>query len=137
MLATQNKNNVISLKTPFWSLTSNALDFLWLSASLHRTDGNLIRCVAVLQHWLNSLPKTSQQDSQPITDFAYWKAGWKERYRNNVNYLKNVVLFELSSMISRFAQNQDFVKEHNRTPLSICLYLSNIICMLFIINTLN
>ncbi len=46
--------------------------------------------------------------------------GWGERYCNNVNYAKNNVIFEPPSMRACSStspkQNQDFVKEHNRTP---------------------
>ncbi len=46
---------------------------------------------------------------------------WGERYCNNVNYVKNNALFESPSMRACSStppkQNQDFVKEHNRTPL--------------------
>ncbi len=49
--------------------------------------------------------------------------GWGERYCNNVNYVKNNVIFEPPSMRACSStppkQNQDFVKEHNRTPLMI------------------
>ncbi len=42
-------------------------------------------------------------------------------YCNNVNYVKNNVIFEPPSMRACSStppkQNQDFVKEHNRTPL--------------------
>ncbi len=40
-------------------------------------------------------------------------SGWGERYCNDVNYLKNNEFFEPPK------QNQDFEKEHNRTPLSM------------------
>ncbi len=47
--------------------------------------------------------------------------GWGERYCNNVNYVKNNAIFEPPSMRTCSStppkQNQDFVKEHNRTPL--------------------
>ncbi len=48
--------------------------------------------------------------------------GWGERYCN-VNYVKNNAIFEPPSMRACSSstppkQNQDFVKEHNRTPLS-------------------
>ncbi len=47
--------------------------------------------------------------------------GWGERYCNNVTYVKNNVIFEPPSMRACSStppkQNQDFVKEHNRTPL--------------------
>ncbi len=47
--------------------------------------------------------------------------GWGERYCNNVNYVKNNVFFEPPSMRACSStpprKNQDFVKEHNRTPL--------------------
>ncbi len=39
--------------------------------------------------------------------------GWGERYCNNVNDVKNNVFFKPPSMRA----NQDFVKEHNRTPI--------------------
>ncbi len=45
--------------------------------------------------------------------------GWGERYCNNVN-VKNNAIFEPPSMRCSSTppkQNQDFVKEHNRTPL--------------------
>ncbi len=49
--------------------------------------------------------------------------GWGERYCNNVNYVKNNVIFEPPSMRACSStppkQNQDFVKEHNRPPLII------------------
>ncbi len=49
--------------------------------------------------------------------------GWGERYCNNVNYVKNNVIFKPPSMRACSStppkQNQDFVKEHNRTPLSV------------------
>ncbi len=59
--------------------------------------------------------------------------GWGERYCNNVNYVKNSAIFEPPSMRSCSStppkQNQDFVKEHNRTPLilhhSLTLYSLN------------
>ncbi len=47
--------------------------------------------------------------------------GWGERYCNNVNYVKNNAIFELPSVRACSStppkQNQDFLKEHNRTPL--------------------
>ncbi len=47
--------------------------------------------------------------------------GWGERYCNNVNYVKNNVIFEPPSMRACSStppkQNQDFVKRYNRTPL--------------------
>ncbi len=47
--------------------------------------------------------------------------GWGERYCNIVNYVKNNTIFEPPSMRACSStppkQNQDFVKEHNRTPL--------------------
>ncbi len=52
-------------------------------------------------------------------------SGWGERYCNNVNYVKNNVTFEPPSMRACSStppkQNQDFVKEHNRTPLQFLL----------------
>ncbi len=51
--------------------------------------------------------------------------GWGERYCNNVNYVKNNAFFEPPSMRACSStppkQNQDFVKEHNRTPLNLRL----------------
>ncbi len=48
-------------------------------------------------------------------------SGWGERYCNNVNDVKNKAIFESPSMRACSStppkQNQDFVKEHNRTPL--------------------
>ncbi len=48
-------------------------------------------------------------------------SGCGERYCNNVNYVKNNAIFEPLSMRACSStppkQNQDFVKEHNRTPL--------------------
>ncbi len=48
-------------------------------------------------------------------------SGWGECYYNNVNNVKNNAIFEPPSMGSCSntlpKQNQDFVKEHNRTPL--------------------
>ncbi len=48
-------------------------------------------------------------------------SGWGERYCNNVNYVKNYVIFEPMRACSSTppTQNQDFVKEHNRTPLIV------------------
>ncbi len=49
--------------------------------------------------------------------------GWGERYCNNVNYVKNNAIFEPPSMRACSStppkQNQDFVKEHTRTPLRV------------------
>ncbi len=51
--------------------------------------------------------------------------GWGERYSNNVNYVKNNVIFEPPSMRACSStppkQNQDFVKEYNRTPLKMAI----------------
>ncbi len=48
-------------------------------------------------------------------------SGWGERYCNNGNYVKNNAIFEPPRMRACSStppkQNQDFVKEHNRTPL--------------------
>ncbi len=48
--------------------------------------------------------------------------GWGEKYCNNVNYVKNNAIFEPPSMRACSStppkQNQDFIKEHNRTPLT-------------------
>ncbi len=48
-------------------------------------------------------------------------SGWGERYCNKVNNVKNNAIFEPPSMRACFStppkQNQDFLKEHNRTPL--------------------
>ncbi len=48
-------------------------------------------------------------------------SGWGECYYNNVNNVKNNAIFEPRSMGSCSNTlpklNQDFVKEHNRTPL--------------------
>ncbi len=48
-------------------------------------------------------------------------SGLGERYCNNVNYVKNNAFLEPPIMIACSStppkQNQDFVKEHNRTPL--------------------
>ncbi len=47
---------------------------------------------------------------------------WGERHCNNVNYVKNNAIFEPPSMRACSStppkQNQAFVKEHNRTPLT-------------------
>ncbi len=52
--------------------------------------------------------------------------GWGERYCNNENYVKNNAIFEPPSMracsITPPKQNQNFVKEHNRTPLKQNIY---------------
>ncbi len=52
-------------------------------------------------------------------------SGWGESYCNNVHYVKNNVIFEPPSMRACSStppkQNQDFVKEHNRTPLMFTL----------------
>ncbi len=53
----------------------------------------------------------------------WFVSGWGERYCNNVNYVKNNAIFKPPSMRACSStppkQNQDFVKEHNRTPLKI------------------
>ncbi len=63
--------------------------------------------------------------------------GWGERYCNNVNYVKNNAIFEPPSMRACSStppkQNQDFVKEHNRTPLifniwHVCVLLRVPVC---------
>ncbi len=50
-------------------------------------------------------------------------SGWGERYCNNVNCVKTNAIFEPPSMSACSStppkQNQDFVKEHNRTHLNI------------------
>ncbi len=55
-------------------------------------------------------------------------SGWGERYCNNVNYVKNNAIFKPPSMRACSStpqkQNQNFVKEHNRTPLKLPLHLS-------------
>ncbi len=49
-------------------------------------------------------------------------SGWGEMYFNNVNNVKNNAIFEPQSLKACSStppkQNQDFVKEHNRTPLN-------------------
>ncbi len=54
--------------------------------------------------------------------------GWGERCCNNVNYVKNNTFFESPSMRACSStppkQNQDFVKEHNRTPLILYSFVS-------------
>ncbi len=62
--------------------------------------------------------------------------GWGERYCNNVNYVKNNAIFEPPSMRACSSippkQNQDFVKEHNRTPLrNIYFYYQQLCCLIF------
>ncbi len=56
--------------------------------------------------------------------------GWGERYCNNVNYVKNNAIFEPPSMRACSStppkQNQDFVKEHNTTPLRHFAFVENI-----------
>ncbi len=50
-------------------------------------------------------------------------SGWGERYCNNVNNVINNVIFEPPCMRACSStppkQNQDFIKEHNRTPLRV------------------
>ncbi len=50
-------------------------------------------------------------------------SGWGERYCNNVNYMKNNAIFEPPNMRACSStppkQNQDFIKEHNRTTLKL------------------
>ncbi len=62
-------------------------------------------------------------------------SGWGERYCNNVNYVKNNAIFKPPSMRACSStppeQNQDFVKEHNRTPL---IYIIKIYNSLFYFN---
>ncbi len=57
-------------------------------------------------------------NSELIESFV---SGWGERYCNNVNYVKNIVIFEPPSTRACFStpptQNQDFVKGYNMTPL--------------------
>ncbi len=65
--------------------------------------------------------------------------GWGERYCNNVNYVKNNVIFEPPSMRACSStppkQNQDFVKEHNRTPLNFSRLVTAKIIIIIIIQS--
>ncbi len=53
--------------------------------------------------------------------FEPFVLGWGERYCNNVNYVKNNAFFEPPCSSTPPKQNQDFVKEHNRTSLTFPL----------------
>ncbi len=68
-------------------------------------------------HFLEGGPSSNPE----LIESFVW--GWGERYCNNVNYVKNNAIFEPPSMRACSStppkQNQDFVKEQNRTPLSI------------------
>ncbi len=63
--------------------------------------------------WIN-------KSHRPIHFSESFVSGWGERYCNNV---KNNVIFVPQSMRACFStppkQNQDCVKEHNRTPFSL------------------
>ncbi len=63
-----------------------------------------------------------------------------ERYRNNVNYMKNNAIFEPPSMKACSStppkQHQDFVKEHNRTPLNNQLTQSNLTIYCFLLHAI-
>ncbi len=65
--------------------------------------------------FLESGPSSNPELIEPFV------SGWGERGCNNVNYVKNNAIFEPPSMRACSStppkQNQDFVKEHNRTPL--------------------
>ncbi len=62
---------------------------------------------------------TNPSNPELIESFV---SSWGERYYNNVNCVKNKAIFEPPSMRSCSStppkQNQDLVKEHNRTPLN-------------------
>ncbi len=64
-------------------------------------------------HFLEGGPSSNPELIEPFV----W--GWGERYCNNVNYVKNNAIFEPPSMRACSStppkQNQDFVKEQNRT----------------------
>ncbi len=96
----------------------------------------LARGGAILKRRLSCSPITTHWDRQPITThFVFWKVGLhqtrnkssrlsqagEKRGCNNVNYVKNNAIFEPPSMRACSCtppkQNQDFVKEHNSTPL--------------------
>ncbi len=78
----------------------NALDQLTNHNTFHFSEGG---------------PSSNQELMEPFVP------GWGERYCNNVNYVKNNAIFEPPSLRACSStppkQNQDFVKEHNRTPL--------------------
>ncbi len=68
-------------------------------------------------------------------------SGWRERYCNHVNYVKNNVIFEPPSMRACSSTppklNQDFVKEHNRTPLKNNLFKNTFAVLTLIINVIS
>ncbi len=87
----------------------------------------LARDRAILKRRLSCLPITThffygRHSSNPelIEPFV---SGWGERYCKNVHYVKNYAIFEPPSMRACSStppkQNQDFVKEHNRTALTL------------------
>uniref|UniRef100_A0A672LFP9 Serine/threonine-protein kinase ATR n=1 Tax=Sinocyclocheilus grahami TaxID=75366 RepID=A0A672LFP9_SINGR len=63
--------------------------------------------------------------------FEPFMPDWGERCFNNVKYVKNNVFFEQPIMRACSTtppkQNQDFVKEHNRTPLKILIFCFRIV----------
>ncbi len=67
--------------------------------------------------------------------------GWGERYCNHVNYVKYNAIFEPPSMRAWSSTppklNQDFVKEHNRTPLKNNLFKNTFAVLTLIINVIS
>ncbi len=89
---------------------------LWFVYSV--TGGNL-----ALYHLINhNTFRFSEGGPSSNPELIKWfVSGWGERYCNNVNYVKNDAIFKPPSMRACSStppkQNQDFVEEHNRTPL--------------------
>jgi len=97
----------------------------------------LARGEVILKHRLSCSPITTHWDSWPITTHFVFResgpssnqelieqfvSGWGERYCKNVNYVKNNAIFKPPLLRACSStppkQNQNFVKEHNRTPLT-------------------
>ncbi len=74
-------------------------------------------------HYTFRFSEGGPSSNPELIESFVWGGG--ERYCNNVNYVKNNAIFEPPSMRACSStppkQNQDFVKENNRTPLTCLL----------------
>ncbi len=68
----------------------------------------------------NTISFSEGRPSSNLELIESFVASWGERNCNNVNYVKSNVIFKPPSMRACSStppkQNQDFVKEHDRTP---------------------
>ncbi len=69
----------------------------------------------------NTFHFSKSETSSNLELIESFVSGWGESYCNNVNYVKNNAILESPKMRACSStppkQNQDFVKEHNSTPL--------------------